>query len=341
MKRRFVSDLADGDEVDEAFIVREASLQTTRTGSLYVKGTLADRTGSIHFRRWDAREETINLYPAGGYVRVSGRVDTYPPRTGKRQIVASRERPIPGDEVDPADFEAASACDPDALAGELDRQIASVADGPIRALLEAIFVRDAELRERFLTSPAATDYHHPFRSGLAEHTVAVTRAGIAYAEMSDRVDRDLLVAGCLLHDLGKIEELVGGAAPEYTEAGRLAGHIVLAAMLVERKIRELEAAGTKFPETVRLAILHLVLSHHGTKEFGSPVLPATPEAFAVHHLDNLDAKVEASHRQIETDAGQDEAFSEYSRMLGVRLYKRRRGKEGSPPAKKSKSPKRK
>ena len=317
MKRVFVKDLSEGDDVDETFAVREVSIRVARNGSKYIQGRLSDRTGSVPIRQWDAKDETLNLYTGSGYVRVRGRAESYPPGSGRLQLVVRQARMLAANEVDPADFETATDCDPKELERELDSQIASVEHAKLRKLLEAI-LRDPEIREKLLTSPAATDYHHPFRGGLLEHTVAVTRSGLRIAETNPRLERDLLVAGCLLHDIGKIEEITGGAAPAYTEAGLLIGHISLATLLIERKIAEIGG----IDERTRLSLLHIILSHHGVREFGSPVNPATPEALAVHHLDNLDAKVEASRRLIETDTGGDEFFTERSRMLGVRLYKR-------------------
>jgi 3'-5' exoribonuclease len=323
MKRVFVKDLHDGDEVDEAFAVREAASRQSRSGSLYISGTLADQTGIVPFKQWDAAPETINLYQAGPCVRVRGRVEAYPAGSGKLQLVVRQVRMLNPGEYDPVDFEPTTSADPAALERELDELVAAVKTPALHRVLEAVF-GDPALRAAFLVSPAATDYHHPFRCGLLEHSVSMARAALRLVEGNARLDRDLLLAGCLLHDLGKIEELRGGLQREYTPAGRLLGHLALGALLLDRKIRELGDV----PEETRRLLLHLILSHHGTHEFGAPVLPAIPEAFALYHLDNLDAKVEGARWLIERDTGTDENFTEYSKMLGVRLYKRPEAKAG-------------
>jgi 3'-5' exoribonuclease len=212
--------------------------------------------------------------------------------------------------------------------GELRKQLAelveSVKDQALRALLDAFF-GDEEFAAAYGRSPAATEYHHAYVGGLLEHSVSMARsAATLAAERGAELDRDLLVAGALLHDLGKVCEMTAGPAFDYTDAGRLVGHIVLGCIEADRRM----AAIADFPAQTRLHVLHLLASHHGQKEFGAPVLPATPEALALHHLDNLDAKVRAA-ADAEPKPG-EEAWSDYQRMLGARVYKRSRtaGAEG-------------
>ena len=200
-----------------------------------------------------------------------------------------------------------------------------IGDGPLRALLENFF-GDAEFREKFAAAPAAMRNHHAYLGGLLEHTVSVARLAESLLAQRPELDADLLRAGVLLHDAGKVEELAAGAALHYTDAGYLLGHVALGALMVECR-----AARVKdFPGRTRLLLLHLLLSHHGRREFGSPVLPATAEALALHHLDNLDAKVNAAAHFSESAPGDRENWTEYIKMFEGRLYTGGREEAGAP-----------
>lgn len=320
-RRVNISDLAEGAQVDEVFLVREGSLRQTRSGGLYIAATLADASGRIPLRAWDAREEQAGVFRAGAYARVRGRVETY---QGALQLVADAFRTVEPGDVDPADFLPASEADPAELEKRLLALCDSVRDAGLRALLAAFF-RDEEFMVRFRRAPAASEYHHACLGGLLEHSLAVAEAAAQLAGQRGDLDRDLLVAGALLHDVGKERELSSGpAAFDYTDEGRMLGHVLLGTMEVGRRAA---AVGNLSPRT-RLLLLHLVASHHGQREYGAPVLPCTPEALALHHLDNLDAKVRAS-REAAAPAGDPLAeWSEFRRMLGVRVCLR--GREGGP-----------
>jgi 3'-5' exoribonuclease len=218
-----------------------------------------------------------------------------------------------------SDFMPATPKDVGELGKELKRLVKSVKDKPLRALLDGFF-GDEEFLARFSRVPAAAEFHHAYVGGLLEHTVAVAATAEKVAESRpDELDRDLLLTGALLHDLGKTYELTSGPNFEYTDAGRLIGHIVMGCLEAERRMAEV----SDFPTETRRQVLHLIVSHHGQREFGSPVLPATPEALALHHIDNLDAKIRAAADTAPQPG--DDAWSDYQRMLGVRIYQRKRG----------------
>jgi 3'-5' exoribonuclease len=314
-RRTTIEDLAEGDSVDEVYLVRDSSLRETRTGKNYIAARLADATGSITTRVWDATPAQAAGFRAGAFVRVRARVETY---QGQLQLVVGSFQPVEGSEVRAEDFMPATPKDVGELVESLGRLIASVGDKPLRALLEAFF-GDEDFAARFRRAPAASEFHHAYAGGLLEHTVAVARtAETVAAARPDELDRDLLVAGALLHDVGKVYELGSGPSFEYTDAGRLIGHIVMGCLEAEKRMGSLPG----FPTETRRQVLHLIISHHGQREFGSPVLPATPEALALHHIDNLDAKVRAA-ADAEPQPG-EEAWSDYQRMLGVRVYQRKR-----------------
>jgi 3'-5' exoribonuclease len=292
-KRVNVSDLVEGLSVEETYLVREASMRETRTGKNYIAAKLSDSTGTIVTRMWDAQASHAAGFKAGAFVSVRGHVESY---QGKPQLIVDSFKPVSSG----------------------SSLVRSVKDKPLRSLLESFF-GDGDFAARFRRVPAAAEFHHAYVGGLLEHTVAValTASGVAESR-PDELDRDLLVAGALLHDIGKAYELGAGPDMGYTDAGRLIGHIVMGCLEAEKRM----AAIPDFPTETRRQVLHLIVSHHGQREFGSPVLPATPEALALHHIDNLDAKIRAA-ADAEAQPG-DDAWSDYMRMLGVRVYQRKR-----------------
>ncbi len=308
-----IRDLEPGDAVDRALLVREASLATARNGKSYLRATLADRTGDISAIQFDVAENCLDAFPSGGYVRVRGTAESY---KGRVNLKLQAARPAEDSEIDPADFEVVTERDMKVLKKDLTKLVRSVKEPDLARLLAGFFDEKA-WRKRFERAPGATSFHHACVGGLMEHTLDVASAADAIADGNARLRRDLLVAGALLHDIGKMDELSSDAGFDRTDAGNFIGHITIGALSLDAKLKELGS----FPEVLRLEIIHLLLSHHGQKEWGSPVLPATPEALALHHLDNLDAKVQAADAAARAPAAEGAHWSEYSRMLGVRIWR--------------------
>jgi 3'-5' exoribonuclease len=319
-RRVGVGELVEGLSVDEVFLVKDASMRSSRNGKNYIAAQLADATGSITTRMWDAQPGNAAGFRAGSFIRVRGHVESY---QGALQLVVTSFRPVEQKDVDLGAFMATTPRDLAELESLLLGLVDSVADAPLKALLDSYF-RSEEFMARFRRSPAASEYHHAYVGGLMEHSVCVAQLAARMAEdRSGELDRDLLLTGALLHDIGKAYELTAGPTFDYTDPGRLVGHIVMGCIETDKRM----AALPDFPVETRRQVLHLIASHHGQREFGSPVLPATPEALALHHLDNLDAKVRASVDAAPQAA--DESWSDFQRMLGVRIYKRRRPVAGS------------
>jgi len=317
-KRRFINELRAGQAVDQVFFVREKELRTTRGGDLYVSATLTDRTGHLQARLWNASERLFESIPADGFLHTKGRVEDY---RGQPQIVIDACRPWPAERVDLADFLPATERNVDEMWAELLDILRAVQDAPLRALLKK-FVTDADLVAAFKKSPAAMQMHHPFLGGLLEHTLNVARAAQALLPMYPQLNADLVLAGVFLHDIGKTAELTMGPAPTYTQRGQLVGHITIAVIWVQQKAAEVAAeTGEPFPQRMLDVLQHLILSHHGEHQWGSPKLPAVPEAFFLHHLDNLDAKVFMTTHAIANDPNAESAFTAYQRQLETRLYK--------------------
>jgi len=231
--------------------------------------------------------------------------------------VVRRAEALPDEQVDQDLFVRSSAVEPALLWKQLLALIEEVGESNLRQLLFRVF-SDPEVERLFKVAPAARSMHHAFRSGLLEHTVSVTTAALSLARHY-RLDGDMVVAGALLHDLGKIWELEIGASIEYTDDGRLLGHLPMETLFVERKIIELE----RFPPELRRQLLHILLAHHGEYEFGSPRRPKTPEALLVHMVDNLDSKMAGMLEAIAAEGSDDAAWTPFSRILERNIYRRR------------------
>lgn len=314
----FLRDLNAGDGFQGILLAQEAAYKVSTKGSEYLELKLADASGDLKAFLWDVRavEGDLDAVRADAFLWVKGAVTSY---NGRLQVKLDKVRATPDAEVgDFSRFFPVSTRPVPVMLDELDSLIASVTDTWIRQLLSALFQEDGALRAAFAQAPAAKSMHHAYLGGLLEHTLSV--AGLADRACAHYPDlnRDLVLAGVLLHDVGKTAELAYERSFGYTDAGNLLGHIAMEAEWISR------AAGriSGFPEELRLQILHIVLSHHGRLEFGSPVLPKTPEALLVHYLDDLDGKLEAIFRAQRETPG-DGAWSPYSRALERMIYRRR------------------
>lgn len=308
-----VKELTEGDEVEGFYAVREAALHLTTSGKPYIRLTLGDASGAISGNMWDGSRELFATFQAGDIIKIQAMVETY---KGATQIKVLRLRKADPEEADPGLFVPVTPADTKLLRGELDALIASIADPHYQALLR-VFFDDPAMRQKFCRAPAAKENHHAYLGGLLEHTVALARYADVFAQNSPaRLNRDLLLCGTLLHDIGKTEELSIGAVIDYTDKGKLLGHLIIGSIMVEERAKAIP----DLPEIKKFLVQHLILSHHGKFEYGSPVLPAIPEAMALHHIDNLDAKTMAARRIIEEDENGG-GWTQRSWMLETRLYK--------------------
>ena len=313
-----IRSLREGDPFLGVLLAQEAAFKTSAKGSEYLEVKLSDASGELRGFLWDIRaiEGDMEAIRADAFLWVKGTVTSY---NGRLQLKLDKVRFTPDAEVgDFARFFPVSARPvPDMLA-ELDGRIGAVGDPWIRRLLKALFQDDAALRDSFSRAPAAKSMHHVSLGGLLEHTLSVLGMGQRACDHYPALNRDLVVAGVLLHDLGKTAELSYQRSFGYTDMGNLLGHITIEAEWINREVGKIPG----FPEELRLQILHIVLSHHGRLEFGSPVLPKTPEALLVHYLDDLDGKLEAMFRAIE-DGPENGSWSPFSRSLERMIYRRR------------------
>jgi 3'-5' exoribonuclease len=307
-----------GEALDQVFLVRDKDMRTTKSGGLYLTCTLCDRTACIPARMWQITESIYSAISVEGFLHVKGRVEDY---KGSLQVIIDSCRPWASEKVDLADFLAVTKNDVEQMWSELLDILRDVRDPAMRMLTKK-FVEDRELVAAFKRAPAAMQLHHPFIGGLLEHTLSVARAARAVLSLYPNVNADLVLMGVFLHDIGKAAELAAGTAMTYTDRGQLVGHIAIGVIWVAGKAAEIAAeTGAPFPQRTLDLIQHVILSHHGSLEFGSPRLPAIPEAFMVHHLDNLDAKVWMAANAIDNDPDTGASFTSYVKQLETRVYK--------------------
>jgi 3'-5' exoribonuclease len=315
-QRSWIKDLKAGAEVDELYAVRSADVRQRRGGGPYLAAVLGDRTGEVAALAWQNVDRLRDVFEPGTVVAVRAQVQRY---NQQLQLVVRSADAVPKELVDEDAYVRSSSVDPTVLWGHLTELIEAVGGDDLRQLLFRVF-SNPEVERLMKVAPAARSMHHAFRSGLLEHTVSVATAARILARHYD-VDEDLVIAGALLHDLGKIWELEIGPSIEYTDDGRLIGHLSMETLFVERMIGELE----RFPAETRRHLLHILLAHHGEYAYGSPRRPKTPEALLVHMADNLDSKMAGMLEAIAADGSEDEAWTPYSRILERHIYRRRPG----------------
>ncbi|MFP4354542.1 MAG: 3'-5' exoribonuclease YhaM family protein [Phycisphaerae bacterium] len=317
-ERLYIDQLLANQAVDQVFLVREKDLRTTKRGDYYISATLVDKTGTISARMWQANETIFQSIPVDGFLQVKGRCEEY---RGAIQMVIDACRPISSEKVDLGDFLPISGNDIEEMWSELLEILRTIQDPHIRLLIKQ-FVEDTDLVAAFKRAPAAMQMHHPFVGGLLEHTLNLARAAKVLLPLYPKVNGDLVLAGVLLHDIAKTAELASEVTIKYTDRGRLVGHITLAALWIADKARQVaEETGEDFPQRTLDLLQHMILAHHGVHEYGSPKLPMIPEAFFLHYIDNLDAKMWMTTNAIESDSDPESNFTPYIRSLETAIYK--------------------
>jgi 3'-5' exoribonuclease len=313
-QKRFVQELKENDALVSPFLVKAKSLGSTRSGAPFLNVRLGDRTGEVEGRVWERAAELDPTFAVNDVVRVRGRVERY--RDQLQLNITEIER-LPREQVDPGAFLPRSAADPEALWEELKELAAKVQNGHLTRLLQH-FLTDRVFSRQMREAPAAKSMHHAYLGGLLEHTVSVTRLLERLCDHYPNLDRDLLITAGILHDVGKMDELSADIAIDYTDAGRLLGHVVLGAQRVAEKIGQIKG----FPLELGLLLQHLIISHHGEYEFGAPRRPKTPEAFALHYADDLDAKMNHLCRLLEAERATPSRWTTFQRAYDRFIYKK-------------------
>ncbi len=312
MKSQYVGELRIGQVVREKFLLTKKILKEKKDGGNFAQIELTDRTGTIEGIAWDNVSNELKNIATGNFVFLSGNVGEY---NGRLQIVVNSISKISEDEVVPEDFLPIIEEDIDKALLEIKQGINRIQHHHLKKLLNQFF-DDKEFMDKFSKAPAAKKNHHAGIGGLAVHTRNVMNLVIKSCETFNFLNTDLLIAGSLLHDIGKIYEYTYQIKLDQSTGGRLIGHIIFGYEMVKEKISRIP----DFPEELSMKLLHLIISHHGEFEYGSPVLPSFPEALVLHFMDNLDAKLEIMRDLIRQSKGTENEWSEYHNLLGRAIY---------------------
>ncbi|RMD50234.1 MAG: HD domain-containing protein [Ignavibacteria bacterium] len=304
--------LSKGEKVDHFLLIKKLESKKTKTGSEYLDIELSDNSASVNAKFWNNFEDFKSYAEAGTVVKVSGVVEEF---NGNKQIkILSARAATEDDNVSIDDFVPKSKRDPDEMIAELKSRIEKIENDYLKRLLKLILV--GKRFEKYTRVPAGKAWHHSYIHGLLEHTLEIIKICDLMCNIHPEVNRDLLISGAILHDFGKTEELSAGLTFDYTTKGKLLGHIVIAAMEIEKEAKKIEW----FPEDLKDQLIHLVLSHQGKLEFASPVVPRTLEAIILYHADELSAKTNAYKNAIEKDASDGE-WTGFIRLAGTELLK--------------------
>jgi 3'-5' exoribonuclease len=318
MSRRSVQQLVDGETLDEIYLVTDKQLRANKNGNLYLQLELRDRSGTISARMWNASESHFRGFEEGDFLRIKGKVQLF---QGSMQIIFTQHDRVTAQQVNLGDFLPRTEKDVGRLFERLRSMLLRLENPHLRALAEC-FLMDAPFVDALCKVPAGIRNHHAYLGGLLEHVVSLLEAADRLAPLYPEINRDLLCMGIFLHDIGKVRELSFERVFGYTDEGQLIGHIVIGVEMLDEKIQRVpDLTGEPFPAELLLRLKHMILSHHGTYEFGSPRLPMTPEAIALHHLDNFDAKVHSFTRDIREDRNTTSAWTPYSQATQRRLFK--------------------
>jgi 3'-5' exoribonuclease len=317
-KKTFLNTVHESDKVEGVFLVKYKALQVGKTGKPYLNVVVIDKSAEMEGRVWDNAEELAQKFEKDDFVLVRGRAQGF---QGRVQLNIFEIERCDEAEVDLADFLPATTKDVDRMFIELREIISSMGDRYLRQLLLS-FVDDPDLGWRIKAAPAARTMHHPFIGGLLEHTLSAMKlmrvvADHYHAEGYTEINKDLLLTGIFLHDIGKTLELNYRRSFDYSDTGKLIGHLVMGVEMVNARAAKIPG----FPEELRLLVNHMVISHHGVLEYGSPKRPKTLEAFMVHQIDDLDAKINSFSLHMRKEAGNEGNWTSFHKMWDRFLYK--------------------
>jgi len=317
MAHKFINQVEAGQTIDDIYIVKDPILRSTTRGDLYIAMFLSDRSGQLNGRMWQATETIYKSLPKPGFVHIKGRSELY---QNNLQIVINNVAIVDPGKVDIDDFLPRTKKNTKQMFEEVKAIVGRIENSQLKALVGE-FLADTELMEKFCNAPAAMKMHHDYIGGLLEHTHNMLRVAVAILPLYPDVQHDLVLAGIFLHDIGKTEELAYDMAFSYTDSGQLIGHISKSLLMINQKADSLRSGGTQIDPAVLDALGHIILSHHGSYEFGSPKLPATAEAFMVCYIDDLDAKINQVTSAIDKEVG-DTNWTAWQNSLQTRLYRK-------------------
>lgn len=316
MPRLFVSDIEPQMQIDEVFRIVDRQLRANRQGNAYLLLQLQDKTGTISAMRWNADERLADRHPKGSFVRLQGLSQVH---NGILQLIANQLSVVDETKIDLADFESESRVPVDELWAQLLALLAEVQNETLKRLALHL-TSDETIAAGLRKAPAGIKTHHAYPGGLLEHIVSLMQLANVVASHYPKLDRDLLVIGAFVHDIGKIEELSFQTEWGYSDSGQLLGHLVQGVQIIDRALAKLAADGLAVDSDTVLRLQHIIVSHHGTLEHGSPKVPMTMEALAFQFLDELDAKLNAAETLILADKTRD-TWAPFNPTMGRKLYK--------------------
>src|SRR5437773_2985853 len=310
MKDFFLSDCPhfENKVITSSFVVTTKQVKPKKSGEPYLALTLADRCGQIEAKMWDNVEDALDAFEQDDFLKVKGLLNKYKNRF---QITIHKLRRMADSELDFADYLPKTTKNIDELWQTLVEFVNSFQDENLKAVVQA-FMSDPEIAAAYRTAPAAKTLHHAYIGGLLDHVLSLFRSCDLVCRNYPQINRDLLLTGAFLHDIGKIHELAYTRSFSYTSRGQLLGHMIIELEMLQAKI----AAIPGFPDELKTLLEHLIISHHGQYEFGSPKLPMFPEALMLHYLDDLDSKMESMRAHFEREAETDSNWTSYDSSLG-------------------------
>jgi 3'-5' exoribonuclease len=310
MKEFYVRDAAqhENQTITTTFVVSAKQIKPKKTGDLYIALTLADRTGQIEAKIWDNVQDVLDAFDQDDFVKIKGLLNKY---NNRFQLTIHKLRKCEEHEVDFSDYLPKTDKDIDQLWQTVREFVDSFKNEHLKALLRS-FMNDPEIEMRYKNAPAAKTLHHAFVGGLLDHVVSLFKSCDLVSRNYPAIDRDLLLSGAFLHDIGKLHELSYARSISYTTSGQLLGHMIIELEMLHAKIAQIPG----FPPELKILLEHMIISHHGHYEFGSPKLPMFPEALMLHYLDDLDSKMESMRTQFEREAENEDAWTGYNPSLG-------------------------
>jgi 3'-5' exoribonuclease len=318
MKEFFISECPQQENkvITSSFVVASKQVKAKKNGEPYLALTLADRSGQIEAKMWDNVEEFILAFEQDDFLKVKGLVNKYKNRF---QLTIHKLRRMEEADIDFTDYLPKTTKDIGELWRTLTEFVSTFQNQHLKALVE-LFMADTEIAERYRNAPAAKTLHHAYIGGLLDHVVSLFRSCDLMCQNYPQINRDLLLTGAFLHDIGKIQELTYNRAFSYTTRGQLLGHMIIELEMLQAKLAQLPG----FPGELKTLLEHMIISHHGQYDFGSPKLPMFPEALVLHYLDDLDSKMEAMRAQFEREADSESAWTSYNGSLGRPLLDSRK-----------------
>lgn len=314
MEKLFIADLQDKQILQSTFLAKNKTLLKDKKGNPYISLDLSDRSGTVDAKIWDNIERLNNTFESGDIVIVKGQVQLF---QNKKQIIVHKIDPVRDENLNFSDYVGVVARDSEECLQELLQLVKQVESDWIRQVIEST-LSDPQIKEKLLKSPAAKSIHHVQVGGLLEHILSISQLMVHLAQQYRQLNYDLLIFGAIFHDLGKIWELEWSPKGiRYTDKGRLIGHLVMSSELVEKKANQILG----FPEDLKMVLKHIILSHHGQLEYGSPKVPMLLEAMVVWMVDDLDSKVDSISQILKQDQSGDPLWSAYNSLYTRHFFK--------------------